>query len=182
MRKEWPARKRIEIVNRMEQEGKRCYQMIKFAIDMYKKYEETINYLFFGFLAFLVNMAAYGVAAWVLGANEDNSWVLAADEDKVALVLVATAFAWIVSVLFAYWTNRTFVFKSKVTDKAGGCKEFTTFVGARIVTGVMELVIMYVMVDLAGINDMISKFVCNVVVIISNYIFSKLWVFKKKEA
>lgn len=146
--------------------------MIKFAVDMYKKYEEIINYLFFGFLAFLVNMAVYGIAAWVLGA----------DGDKVALVLVATAFAWIVSVLFAYWTNRTFVFKSKVTDKAGGCKEFTAFVGARIMTGVMELMIMYVMVDLAGINDMISKFVCNVVVIISNYIFSKLWVFKKKEA
>ena len=54
--------------------------------------------------------------------------------------------------------------------------------GARIVTGVMELVIMYVMVDLVGIGNMISKFVCNVVVIISNYIFSKLLVFKKKES
>ncbi|GFI57696.1 hypothetical protein IMSAG025_01136 [Muribaculaceae bacterium] len=46
----------------------------------------------------------------------------------------------------------------------------------------MELVIMYVMVDLAGIHNMIAKFVCNVVVIVSNYIFSKLLVFKKKEA
>lgn len=146
--------------------------MIKFAWDMYKKYEEAINYLFFGFLAFLVNMVAYALATWVLGA----------DDDKIVLVLIATAFAWVVSVLFAYWTNRSFVFKSKVKDKEGIWKEFSAFVGARIVTGGMELVIMYVMVDLAGINNMISKFVCNVVVIVSNYIFSKLLVFKKKDA
>ncbi|NBI89316.1 GtrA family protein [Lachnospiraceae bacterium] len=146
--------------------------MIKFAWDMYKKYEEAINYLFFGFLAFLVNMVAYALSIRVLGA----------DDDKVVLVLIATAFAWVVSVLFAYWTNRSFVFKSKVKDKEGIWKEFSAFVGARIVTGGMELVIMYVMVDLAGINNMISKFVCNVIVIVSNYIFSKLLVFKKKDA
>ncbi|MDE7014573.1 MAG: GtrA family protein [Kineothrix sp.] len=146
--------------------------MIKFAWDMYKKYEEAINYLFFGFLAFLVNMVAYALSIRVLGA----------DDDRVVLVLIATAFAWVVSVLFAYWTNRSFVFKSKVKDKEGIWKEFSAFVGARIVTGGMELVIMYVMVDLAGINNMISKFVCNVIVIVSNYIFSKLLVFKKKDA
>ena len=146
--------------------------MIKFAINMSKKYEEAVNYLFFGFLAFVVNMVSYAGAAWVLGADNEN----------VVLVLVSTSFAWIVSVLFAYWTNRTFVFKSKVTGKTGVWKEFSAFVGARIVTGVMELVIMYLMVDLANVNDMVSKFVCNVIVIVSNYIFSKLWVFKKKEA
>ncbi len=145
--------------------------MIKFAWDMYKKYEEAVSYLFFGFLAFVVNMAAYAFAAWALGA----------DDDKVALVLAATVFAWVVAVLFAYWTNRTFVFKSKVKEKKAVWKEFSAFVGARIVTGVMELVIMYVMVDLAGIGNMFAKFVCNVVVIVSNYIFSKLLVFKKKE-
>lgn len=146
--------------------------MIKFAMSMYKKYEEAVNYLFFGVLAFLVNMFAYAAAAWVLGA----------DNDSVVLVLVATAFAWVVAVLFAYWTNRTFVFKSNITDKAGVFKEFVNFISARVVTGLMELIIMYVMVDLADINDMISKFVCNVIVIISNYIFSKLWVFRKKSA
>lgn len=146
--------------------------MIKFAMEMYKKYEEAVNYLFFGFLAFLVNMVAYAAAAGVLGA----------DNEKVLLVLIATSFAWIVAVLFAYWTNRTFVFKSRITDKAGIWKEFFSFVGARVVTGGMELVIMYVMVDMVHVDDMISKFICNVVVIISNYIFSKLWIFKKKEA
>lgn len=146
--------------------------MIELVKTMYRKYEEAVNYLFFGFLAFLVNMIAYAAAAKVLGA----------DNDKVMLVLVATSFAWIAAVLFAYWTNRTFVFKSKITDKAGVSKEFLTFVGARVVTGVMELAIMYIMVDIADIDDMIAKFVCNIIVIVSNYVFSKLWVFKKKEA
>lgn len=146
--------------------------MIELVKTMYRKYEEAVNYLFFGFLAFLVNMIAYAAAAKVLGA----------DNDKVMLVLAATSFAWIAAVLFAYWTNRTFVFKSKITDKAGVSKEFLTFVGARVVTGVMELAIMYIMVDIADIDDMIAKFVCNIIVIVSNYVFSKLWVFKKKEA
>ncbi len=146
--------------------------MIEFIIKMYKKYEEAINYLFFGVLAFLVNMIAYAVGAKVLGA--DNS--------KVLLVLIATAFAWVVAVLFAYWTNRTFVFKSKVKNKNEVWKEFLSFVGARVITGILELIIMYVMVDLAGVDNLIAKFICNVIVIISNYVFSKLWVFKKKQA
>ncbi|NLL78194.1 MAG: GtrA family protein [Clostridiales bacterium] len=146
--------------------------MIEFVITMYKKYEEAVNYLFFGFLAFLVNMIAYAAAAKVLGA----------DNDKVILVLAATAFAWVTAVLFAYWTNRAFVFKSKVKEKIGVYKEFLSFISARVVTGLMELVLMYVMVDVIDIDDVISKFICNVIVIITNYLFSKLWVFRKKEA
>ncbi len=146
--------------------------MKEFIMNMYKKYEEAVSYLFFGFLAFLVNMFAYAAAAKVLGA----------DEDRVVLVLMATAFAWVVAVLFAYWTNRTFVFKSKVTDKAGLHKEFVSFISARVVTGIMELVLMYVLVDVIRVDDVISKFICNVIVIVSNYVFSKLWVFRKKEA
>lgn len=138
---------------------------------MYKKYEETVNYLFFGVLAFLVNMLAYAFAAWVLGA----------DDDQALLIAVATAFAWVAAVLFAYWTNRTFVFKSKVRDRRGIWKEFAAFVGARIATGILEQIIMYVMVKQMGVHHMIAKFVCNVVVIISNYIFSKLFIFKKKQ-
>ncbi|MCI6552586.1 MAG: GtrA family protein [Lachnospiraceae bacterium] len=143
--------------------------MIKQIRDMYFRFEETINYLFFGGLAFFVNMGAYKLAAWVLGA----------DNEKVALVLAATMFAWVAAVLFAYWTNRTFVFKSRVKDRQGIWKEFTAFVGARVVTGLLELLLMYVLVDLVDVDDMISKFICNVVVIASNYVFSKLWVFKK---
>lgn len=153
------------------QMGKEKQGMIKCVWSIYKKYEETVNYLFFGVLAFLVNMAAYALAAWVLGA----------DNEQALLVSVATAFAWVVAVLFAYWTNRTFVFKSEIKDKKGIWKEFCAFVGARIATGILEQVIMIVMVKQMGVHHMIAKFVCNVVVIISNYIFSKLFVFKKAD-
>lgn len=145
--------------------------IIQWIRKLYLQFEETINYLFFGVLAFLVNMGAYELAARVLGA----------DEEQVLLVLVATSFAWITAVLFAYWTNRTFVFKSQLKEKKAVWKEFSTFVGARVVTGLMELLIMFVMVDMCSINDRIAKFVCNVVVIASNYIFSKLLVFRKKD-
>ncbi len=143
--------------------------MIRFAIDMYKKYEEAVNYLFFGGLAFVVNMVSYALAAWFLGA----------DEEKVLLVMAATAFAWVVSVLFAYWTNRTFVFKSRTKDKAGVWKEFGAFVSARVATGLLEQVIVVGMVTVS-VDDMIAKFVGNIVVIVTNYFFSKLWIFKKK--
>ena len=136
------------------------------AWDLYGKHEEGINYLIFGFLAFVLNYVLYFVFASTLHMH----------------YMAATALSWVLTVVFAYWTNRSFVFKSKVKGKEGIWKEFSAFVGARIVTGGMELVIMYVMVDLAGIHNMIAKFVCNVVVIVSNYIFSKLLVFKKKEA
>lgn len=66
-------------------------------------------------------------------------------------------------------------------DKKGIWKEFCAFVGARIATGILEQVIMIVMVKQMGVHHMIAKFVCNVVVIISNYIFSKLFVFKKAD-
>lgn len=138
---------------------------------IYHKNEEVWNYLIFGFLAFVVNMVAYWACAKVIGA----------DKDHAGLVLIATAFAWVVAVIFAYWTNHSFVFKSKTNGLKELWKEFAAFVSARIITGLMELAIMYVMTDMLDINDMFSKLVCNVVVIITNYIFSKLWIFKKKK-
>ena len=145
--------------------------MIKFAWDMYKKYEEAINYLFFGFLAFLVNMVAYALAVWVLGA----------DDEKVVLVLASTSFAWVVAVLFAYWTNRTFVFKSQNKDAQSLGKEFVAFIGARVATEVLELALMFLMVDCASLNEYASKLVCQVIVILANYFLSKLWIFKDKK-
>lgn len=144
--------------------------MIQWIKDMYYKFEETVNYLFFGGLAFLVNMVAYYLAARVLGVTND----------KVDLVLLATGFAWVVAVLFAFWTNRCFVFKSKARGIEAVSKEFFTFVGARVVTGLLEMLIMYLMVDLMNVHNFIAKIICNIIVIISNYIFSKLWVFKAK--
>ena len=59
-------------------------------------------------------------------------------------------------------------------------KEFVSFIGARVATEVLEIVLMYVMVDVLTINDKISKLVCQTIVILANYVLSKIWIFKDK--
>lgn len=129
---------------------------------MYKKHEEGINYLIFGFLAFVLNYILYFIFA-----------------DAIVMhYMAATGLSWVLTVVFAYWTNRTFVFKSQNKETASVVREFVSFIGARIATEVLELVLMYVMVDLCQVNDKISKLVCQVIVILANYVFSKIWIFK----
>lgn len=138
--------------------------LFRTCLNLYKKYEEGLNYLIFGFLAFVLNYVLYYVFESFFHMH----------------YMAATAISWVLTVVFAYWTNRTFVFKSKNTGFAALVKEFISFVGARVATGVLELVLMYLMVDMAGINSYIAKFVCQVIVILANYFLSKLWIFKKK--
>ena len=78
-------------------------------------------------------------------------------------------------------TNKFFVFESRETDLKYILKEFRAFVSCRIFSGVVELVIIFVMATLMGINDLFVKIVTNVVVIVLNFIFSKLIIFKKKD-
>ncbi|MDD3206523.1 MAG: GtrA family protein [Lachnospiraceae bacterium] len=130
---------------------------------MYKKYEDVILYLFFGGLTFLVSMVSYYICATPLGIN----------------YMVANVISWILAVLFAYITNRIFVFKSKVRDIKGILKELWMFVACRLSTGVMEVVIMFVGVSLLKCNDLLVKGAAQVLVILTNYILSKILIFKK---
>lgn len=136
-----------------------------FAWDMYRKYEEGINYLIFGFLAFVLNYVLYFLFASALQMH----------------YMAATALSWVLTVVFAYWTNRTFVFKSSNKDAQSLGKEFVSFIGARVATEVLELALMFLMVDCADLNEYISKLVCQVIVIVANYFLSKLWIFKEKK-
>ena len=133
---------------------------------LYKKYEEIINYLIVGVLTTVVSLVTYYLAV---------STVL--DPNNAIELQIANIFSWVCAVTFAYITNRLFVFKSKEKNKL---KEITSFVGSRVITLLMDMGIMFLMVTLAGINDKIAKLVVQVVVTIANYIFSKLFVFKKK--
>lgn len=134
-----------------------------FGWGMYRKHEEGINYLIFGFLAFVLNYILYFIFA-----------------DAIALhYMAATVLSWVLTVVFAYWTNRTFVFKSQNKETGAVWKEFISFIGARVATEVLEVVLMYVLVDMASINDKISKLVCQTIVILANYVLSKIWIFKK---
>ena len=133
-----------------------------FGWGIYKKHEEGFNYLIFGFLAFVLNYILYFLFADTLAMH----------------YMVATVLSWVLTVVFAYWTNRTFVFKSQNKDTDAVWKEFISFIGARVATEVLEVVLMIVMVDVASINDKVSKLVCQVLVILANYVLSKIWIFK----
>ena len=133
-----------------------------FGRGMYKKHEEGINYLIFGFLAFVLNYILYFIFA-----------------DTIAMhYMAATVLSWVLTVVFAYWTNRTFVFKSKNKEAVSVVREFASFIGARVATEVLEIALMYVLVDICSINDKISKLVCQAIVILANYVLSKIWIFK----
>lgn len=132
---------------------------------IYQKYKEIINYLIFGVLTTLVSLGVYYILVFTL-LNPDNAIELQ----------VANVISWIASVAFAYVTNRKYVFKSKSTNKL---KEMTSFVTARVVTLLLDMAFMGIGVTWLGFNDKILKLVSQVLVIVLNYIFSKVFVFKK---
>ena len=136
-----------------------------FVIKIYRKYKEAIDYLFWGGVAFFLSMILFYLFANVMDIYEQ----------------IANILSWILCVIFTYFTNRTFVFRSKVKGMKNIFKEFKDFVTARVLTLVMENAILFVMIDLLTINNMVSKLAGQFVVIVSNYILSKLWIFKKSK-
>ena len=139
--------------------------LLKFIKKLWKRYEEAMNYLFWGGVAFLLSMVLFYIFANRMGIYEQ----------------IANILSWIICVIFTYLTNRIFVFKSKTRGVKRIFKEFRDFVTARIMTLVMENAILFVMIDLLTINNMISKLTGQFVVIVSNYILSKLWIFRKEK-
>lgn len=129
----------------------------------FKKYKQTILYLIFGVLSTIVNIITYVVCTRNLNIE----------------FLISNWIAWIAAVLFAYITNKFFVFESKKTNIKFLIKEFSSFVSCRILSGIIEMILMYVMISLMSLNDFIVKIITNVVVVILNFIFSKLIIFKK---
>ena len=138
---------------------------MKKIIELYKKYQEIINYLIVGVLTTVVSLVTYYICVLTIFNPED------------ALELqLANIISWICAVLFAYITNKIFVFKSKNRNII---KEISSFVGARVLTLILDMLIIFIMVTALGINDKVSKLVVQVVVTILNYVFSKIFVFKK---
>lgn len=129
------------------------------------KYREIIMYLIFGVLTTVVSLAVYYLLVYTV-LNPDNALQLQ----------MANIISWIAGVAFAYVTNRSMVFQSQNKDKL---KEATSFVAARLVTLLMDMAIMFIGVTLLHGSDKILKLISQVIVIVSNYVFSKLFVFKK---
>ena len=116
-------------------------------------------YLIFGTLTTAVNIVVYYLFSNIIHIN----------------YLFSNAVAWFLSVLFAYVTNRKYVFDSKNNQII---KEAISFFGSRLAT-IMDMVLMWFLVNFNIVNDVVAKVVVNVIVVILNYILSKLVVFKK---
>ena len=128
-----------------------------------EKYRELISYLFFGVLTTAVNFIVYLPVYNILGLSAS----------------VSNMIAWGVAVVFAYFVNKIYVFRSLDWSRKTVIPELTKFVAARVLSGVLETGILLVTVDILGWNGNIWKFVTQVLVVISNYVFSKLIVFRK---
>ena len=133
---------------------------------LYKKYKEIINYLIVGVLTTVVSLGVYYVCVLTF-----------LDPNQAIQQQAANVISWIAAVTFAYFTNRKVVFESKNPDML---KEASAFVGARVATLLMDMLCMFIMVTCMGLNDKIAKLVVQVIVTVANYIFSKIFVFRKK--
>lgn len=131
------------------------------------KYEEIITYLIVGVLNTLVSWGAWFACAYTV-LDAQVWW------QNVALSIIS----WVVGVVFGYFMNRKYVFKSKEPNIK---KEFLQFSGGRVSTWALDAVMMVLMVNILSINESFSKIFVSVLVMIGNYLISKLFVFKKKE-
>jgi len=125
---------------------------------------ETILYIIFGVLTTLINIVVYQLCTAI---NLDYR--------------ISNAVAWLLSVLFAYITNKLYVFESKSLEFGIVIREFASFVGCRLVSGAFDMIFMIAAVEVVRMDDFIAKLCTNVFVVIVNYIFSKIFIFKKQK-
>ena len=127
----------------------------------YKKYKMVLLYVFFGGRTTVISIASFALFLY-LGLNE----------------LVANVLSWIFAVLFAYVTNRTWVFDSRAAGLRNVCREAAAFFGGRLLTLGMEELLLVVFVTWLRFDSMIVKIAAQIVVLVSNFVISKWLVFK----
>lgn len=125
---------------------------------------EVISYLIFGTLTTVIDWIAYTLMRHV-GVD----------------YRLATGLSWFVSVVFAYVTNKLFVFRNYIFSLSYLWKECLSFFACRISTGIFNLLAMMFLVDILHMNEYLGKMLIAVIVIILNYVGSKLFIFRKKE-
>lgn len=129
----------------------------------YKKYKEILLYLFFGGLTMIVSIVSYAICNLVFGID----------------VLVANIISWLLAVMFSFYTNRIWVFQASTNSISGFLKQMVSFYSGRVVTLIIEEIILFIFITYLQYNSMVVKIIAQVVVVILNYVISKLWVFKK---
>lgn len=132
--------------------------------------KETISYLIFGVLTTIINIVVF----WF--AERELAFIMSED----AASLVGNVIAWIISVAFAFVTNKLFVFESKSMAFKVVMAELTGFVIARLLSLAFDEGFMFVAIVLLGMNSLLAKIISNVFVVIINYVLSKFFIFKNK--
>ncbi|MEI5992937.1 GtrA family protein [Candidatus Enterococcus mansonii] len=132
--------------------------------DLYKKYKEVLAYLFFGVATTIVNITMFFVCKDLLGIDYK----------------VSNTIGWFLSVLFAFFTNKYFVFSSKHEGFGAFIKEMLLFYWYRVLSFVIDMAMMVIMIEIMHITDFWAKMITQVAVVVLNYFFSKFFIFKKK--
>ena len=129
----------------------------------YKKHKAVLLYLFFGGLTTVISIAVFWLFRRPFGLNE----------------LIANVISWVIAVLFAFFTNRTWVFRAPTHSAGEFLRQMGSFFGGRVVTLLIEEALLAVFITWLGFPDMPVKIAAQVIVIVLNYVISKLFVFKK---
>ena len=160
------------LVDRIEEIALKILEKIKLGViaDWYRRHQEGMRYLVFGALTTLVNILCYAIL---------SSLILRWIQNESFKVNISEITSFIVSIIFAYITNKKYVFKSKTNGIKELLKEIISFTGCRIFTEILSILMMNIAVWL-HINDILMKVVANIVVIILNFVLSKVLIFTKK--
>lgn len=133
-------------------------------LELYHKYRGIILYIFFGGITTVINLVVYNFMYYYMECSN----------------LFSTIIAWVLAVLTAFFTNKQLVFGSTSWKGEVLWKEGVKFFECRIGTGILEIIFMYITVDIIGLSGFVMKLIANVVVIILNYIASKVIIFKNR--
>lgn len=133
--------------------------------DWLKRYKEQMMYLLFGGLTTVVSLVTFWFMNRIVMANEH----------------VANIMSWIFAVLFAFFTNRAWVFNAKTSSKTAFFKQLLGFYGGRLFTFGTEELLLLIFITWLRFDSMVVKIGAQVVVLIGNYIISKLFVFRKQQ-
>lgn len=132
--------------------------------NLYGKFEEVISYLIFGGLTTAVNIAVFFLCDTILGMN----------------YLVANAISIVVSIIFAFFTNKKYVFKTKTATFKESLLEFMRFCTFRLLSAVFDMLSMWILVDGIHLDANVAKLATQFIVVVLNYAFSKWFIFKQR--
>lgn len=130
----------------------------------YKKRKDIVLYIFFGALTTLVSLASFGICYYTFHINE----------------FASNTISWILAVAFAFFTNRIWVFNAKTDNTKQFLYQLISFYAGRLFSFGVEMLMIYIFITRLAFNAMLIKILANVIILILNYIISKLIVFRKK--